>query len=257
MSSPLSGFTAIPNPQMLAFMPIQSYLMMYFAGAGWQIGKRKISAIPNDEFNKMSANDLLKGFTADLRQTIPTMEQSLQDITPLVETLIRQYGDFARKIIDVLPEVAKELVDPTLSQAQIGFEKLFHRLTTSPFPSLPKAGGAHADDFISSSKNVLQQQAIDKQKAFEIQRERDRIASIPGRIAFSKTKQPVPQVNVKFKKAAGQSQIMERKRLINLIAIATVDLKKTSGDTNLRAQKVAQIRRFQQSLVNLLERYRF
>ncbi len=35
--------------------------MMYFAGAGWQIGKRKISAIPNQEFNKMSAKDLLEG----------------------------------------------------------------------------------------------------------------------------------------------------------------------------------------------------
>ncbi len=107
MSSPISGFTAIPNPQMLAFMPIQSYLMMYFAGAGWQIGKRKISAIPNEEFNKMSANDLLKGFTADLRETIPTLESSMQDITPLVNILVKQYGDFAREIINVVPQVAQ------------------------------------------------------------------------------------------------------------------------------------------------------
>ncbi len=60
MSSPISGFTAIPNPQMLAFMPIQSYLMMYFAGSGWQYGKRKISAMSNEEFNKLTPEQLLQ-----------------------------------------------------------------------------------------------------------------------------------------------------------------------------------------------------
>ncbi len=109
MSSPISGFTAIPNPQMLAFMPIQSYLMMYFAGAGWQIGKRKVSAIPNDKFNPMTSTDLLKTFTADLRESIPELERSLQDITPLVEILIKQYGEFIKEIIDVTPEVAQNI----------------------------------------------------------------------------------------------------------------------------------------------------
>jgi len=110
MSSPISGFTAIPNPQMLAFMPIQSYLMMYFAGAGWQIGKRKISAIPNNEFNNMSANDLLKDFTADLRETIPTLERSLQDITPLIRVLIEQYGDFVKEAIAALPQALQNVI---------------------------------------------------------------------------------------------------------------------------------------------------
>ncbi len=91
-------------------MPIQSYLMMYFAGAGWQIGKRKISAIPNDQFNKMSANDLLKGFTADLRETIPTLERSLQDITPLIRILIEQYGDFVTVALKEIPQAAQDVI---------------------------------------------------------------------------------------------------------------------------------------------------
>ncbi len=111
MSSPISGFTAIPNPQMLAFMPIQSYLMMYFAGAGWQIGKRKISAIPNDKFNKMSAKDLLEGFTADLRGTIPTLERSLKDITPLIATLIEQYGEFVTIALKEIPQAAQGVIE--------------------------------------------------------------------------------------------------------------------------------------------------
>ncbi len=116
MSSPISGFTAIPNPQMLAFMPIQSYLMMYFAGAGWQIGKRKISAIPNDKFNKMSAKELLEGFTADLRSTIPTLERSLKDITPLITTLIEQYGDFVTIALKEIPQAAQGIIESQLTK---------------------------------------------------------------------------------------------------------------------------------------------
>ncbi len=110
MSSPISGFTAIPNPQMLAFMPIQSYLMMYFAGAGWQIGKRKVSAIPNDKFNPMSATQLLEGFTADLRESIPVLEKSLQDITPLIRILIEQYGDFIKEAIAAMPQALQNII---------------------------------------------------------------------------------------------------------------------------------------------------
>ncbi len=115
-------------------MPIQSYLMMYFAGAGWQIGKRKISAIPNDEFNKMSANDLLKGFTADLRETIPTLERSLNDITPLIATLIEQYGDFIKIALEVIPQVAADVVTSAR-----GFEGSFADWLMKQFPSLPAA----------------------------------------------------------------------------------------------------------------------
>ncbi len=142
MSSPISGFTAIPNPQMLAFMPIQSYLMMYFAGAGWQIGKRKISAIPNDKFNVMSAKDLLEGFTADLRETIPTLERSLQDITPLIRTLIEQYGDFIRVAIDTIPQLAQNIVGGQAGTNLSGNLQGFNDILTwisKQLPNLPSA----------------------------------------------------------------------------------------------------------------------
>ncbi len=144
MSSPISGFTAIPNPQMLAFMPIQSYLMMYFAGAGWQIGKRKISAIPNEEFNKMSAKDLLEGFTADLRSTIPTLERSLNDITPLIKTLIEQYGDFIRVAIETIPQLAQNIVSgqagKNLSGNLQGGQDILAWISQQ-LPNIPRAEG--------------------------------------------------------------------------------------------------------------------
>ncbi len=153
MSTPISGFTAIPNPQMLAFMPIQSYLMMYFAGAGWQIGKRKISAIPNDQFNKMSANDLLKGFTADLRETIPTLERSLNDITPLIRVLIEQYGDFVREAIRALPQTITNIAGVSAEQAEINLQS-----NLSAGGIVPGASGSQAQ-FLAYAKILLQQEA--------------------------------------------------------------------------------------------------
>ncbi len=151
MSTPISGFTAIPNPQMLAFMPIQSYLMMFFAGAGWQIGKRKISAIPNDSFNKLSINDLLKMFTADLKETIPTLEKSLQDVTPMVGILVEQYGDFVKEAIKHLPTAVQNALGPTAFQADnLGDLKAWLE-KQSILPSLPSASG-HID---TSTKTTI------------------------------------------------------------------------------------------------------
>jgi len=275
MSSPLSGFTAVPNPQMLSFMPIQSYLMMYFAGAGWQIGKRKISAIPNDQFNKMSAKDLLEGFTADLRETIPTLERSLQDVTPLVRVLIEQYGDFMKEILKVTPVVSKDVLfgeQGIFSPTEIGNKALIDdimKFLRNQFPSLPKgfadAPQTKIDTNIDPNKfkpstisglSVLQaqQRARDKQAKHEEElREKAKLS-----IELLKTKQPVPQVFggvTKFKKKAGQSQIFERKRLISLINAQTKRLKFSSPD--LRIQLANSIRNKQQSLVNLLDRYSF
>ncbi len=156
MSSPITGFTAIPNPQMLAFMPIQSYLMMYFAGAGWQIGKRKISAIPNDKFNAMSANDLLKGFTADLRETIPTLERSMLDVTPLIKILIEQYGDFVKEAIAALPAAAQTVAGALVNPKGA----LVPPLYGAELEKLVSGGGTEAQ-FLAYAK-ILMQQEIDK-----------------------------------------------------------------------------------------------
>ncbi len=267
MSSPISGFTAIPNPQMLAFMPIQSYLMMYFAGAGWQIGKRKISAIPNDKFNNMSANDLLKGFTADLRETIPTLERSMLDVTPLVRTLIEQYGDFIKVAIDTIPQLAQNIVGGQAGanlQSNIqGFDNIL-KWVRQQFPGLPVAearlmaiqidkANRNLDPNKFQAPNVGQQQATQKQLLFEQQqRDFDRL-----KVSQVGTPPIVPQVaaHVSVKKA-GQSQIMERLRLIRLIAQLGKDAKFLDAEP---ARKHAFNRMLfeQQMLVNLLARYTF
>jgi len=279
MSLPITGFTAVPNPQMLAFMPIQSYLMMYFAGAGWQIGKRKISAIPNDQFNKMSANDLLKGFTADLRETIPTLERSMNDVTPLVKILIEQYGDFVKEAINALPAaaqtVAGALVNPKGALVPPLFGPELEKLVTgnptqAQFLAYAKillqqevnkqksSGGSVPSTVSGLSVQQAQSQAIEKQRLFELA-EAKRISDLNKlKKSFVGTAPITAQVpsDFKFKKKAGQSQIMERLRLIKVIAQLAKDAKFLDSEP---ARKHAFERMLfeQQMLVNLLARYTF
>ncbi len=278
MSSPISGFTAIPNPQMLAFMPIQSYLMMYFAGAGWQIGKRKISAIPNDQFNKMSANDLLQGFTADLKGSIPTLERSLQDISPLIKVLIEQYGDFVREALAAVPQAITNIFSGGVSSD--GGREVIQRTPTAGLSKgtqaaflgyaeqqlmqqyildqQARAGSTQNIRDVSTVLNPLQRAAIRKQEEFEKAQILARQMSVPGRIAFTKTRQPVSQVRAgTFKKTAGQSQKMERLSLIRNIAKNTKLLKEGGVGGKTLAVYAMRIRNDQQRLVNLFARYRF
>jgi len=246
MSSPISGFTAIPNPQMLAFMPIQSYLMMYFAGAGWQIGKRKISAIPNEEFNKMSINDLLKGFTADLRETIPTLERSLNDITPLIKVLIDQYGDFLLEAIKVFPKtvekvgkgIGEELFDIGKGSA---LDKLLHALelknllpeaaahseeveATPTSKSIPAVANTEIGTATTNPLNLHQWKGFWRTKEYMerlivVTGKQDAI-TIKEEAAINIAKISTPAVKkTLFKKAAGQSQKIAKAQFPKDIAI--------------------------------------
>ncbi len=117
MSSPLSGFTAVPNPQMLAFMGAQSFIMMFQAGEGWQYGKRRISAMSNEDFNKLTPLRLLQNQAANLRSSISTIEKSMNDMTPMIRTIISQYGDFLKEIISVTPPLVKDVSATVIKEA--------------------------------------------------------------------------------------------------------------------------------------------
>ncbi len=268
MSSPLSGFTAVPNPQMLAFMPIQSYLMMYFAGAGWQIGKRKVSAIPNDKFNPMSAKDLLQDFTADLRESIPVLERSLQDITPLIRTLIEQYGDFIKVAIDTIPQFAQNVFGGTaganLASNIQGFDNIL-KWIKQQFPSLPDAQARLMAVQIDKTNRNLDPTKFQAPDLFL----QEKLKQISAKDVASKNLAQIKAANVKgaplvpqvpkgfkFKAAAGQSQKMERLRLIKLIAQLGKDIKYL--DTQFERQHAwDRLKYEQQQLINLLARYSF
>ncbi len=164
-------------------MPIQSYLMMYFAGSGWQYGKRKISAMSNEEFNKLTPERLLEQHSDELKRVMPTLEKTLNDVTPLIKILVEQYGDFIKEAIAAVPQALQNIIGgggefqniPTTSGTGLGpaqtasFLHFFKILSDATKVEQSKTGPARQSTISGLTVAQAQQQARDKQIEFEKQ----------------------------------------------------------------------------------------
>jgi len=274
MSLPISGFTAVPNPQMLSYMMSQSWIMMYAAGGAWQYGKRRISAMSNEEFNKLLPIDLLKEHTVMLREAIPTIQQSIQDMTPLINTLMTQFGTFINEAIKAIPQAVTNILGtpggefsniPTtggtggaLPPQMASFLHYFKTVSqaTKVKPSevfLGQEEQTHAQRVEIQRLQTIKNQNL--AKALEVQRLRQIVKTAQQGKAIAPFQGNKPR--------AGQSQIMERKRLIGFIQSTTrnLNLAKSWRAGGQRDKVVAfhikALKEHRQKLVNLLDRYRF
>ncbi len=262
-------------------MPIQSYLMMYFAGGGWQIGKRKISAIPNDKFNKMSVKELLEDFTGDLRDTMPTLERTLNDVTPLIKVLVEQYGDFVREAIKAIPGAIGNIFQQSATeQSFISNVRLSQGSQQFQRDRELYAGGAPSQfqlDIQRQRERTMNQRLAESEKRRleqeAIRKRNDRAEAILKLVPINSQ---IAKTNLTGKKKAGQSQKMEKIRLQKAISVAwrnpPVEWIKTAFPKGAKGRQgvyyknmsnpafaahVAVRRKLQQQLVNLLARYRF
>ncbi len=115
-------FAPLPVPLMIPFMAVQSAAMMYQAGANWQFGKRKISAMTNEEFNPMTFNDLMIKNNADLVKAIPTMQQAIKEFTPLMATIINEFANYINEASKALPDFFQQATANTVQ----GFQNMAH-----------------------------------------------------------------------------------------------------------------------------------
>ncbi len=269
-------------------MPIQSYLMMYFAGSGWQYGKRKISAMTNEQFNKLTPQELIKQHTEELKDILPTLEKSLNDVTPLVGVLIEQYGDFVKTALAAVPTAIEKAIPETSLAGQIihpptgaGGEPdawaalaNFLAVLTGQLPSLPSAdarlGGSKGEslfqrdtikaDAIKQAK--LEAERVEKHRKFIEEQKKaketlklandklSKISSVHQIISGS----VMNQGNVK--KKAGQTQKKRRLFLIRIIAALAGHLKRNITVKQRTAFKI-QLASAQTELTGLLLRYDF
>ncbi len=91
MVLPIGFFMPLPLAMMIPFMGIQSAVMAKQFGENFQYGKRRISAMSNEEFNKLTPNDLQIRANAELKAMIPTMEKSVQEMRVFQTFLIREF----------------------------------------------------------------------------------------------------------------------------------------------------------------------
>ncbi len=242
----------------------------------------------NEEVNNMTPNDFLQRLHGETRTMVPTMAQGMKDMTPLINTTIVQFGAYIREAIKAFPQALQAIVtEPTshltaiagggahaqgLSFAQIQMQQYLNKLEREHAGSHQNIRTHEEALTEDTSGMTLAQHEFNKREKIRLQAIKD--AQLQN--AKNKRAQLVAEVKDQFKtptaqitrgqdsrKKAGQSAIMERKRLISVIATIGRSLSaripgQSKGMQNKKQNALRPwLRREQQKLVNLLARYRF
>jgi len=97
MVLPIGFFMPLPLAMMIPFMGIQSAVMAKQFGENFQYGKRRISAMSNEEFNKLTPEKLQNNANAELKSMIPSMQEAVIEMrtfqTFLISEFIKMIGD--------------------------------------------------------------------------------------------------------------------------------------------------------------------
>ncbi len=107
-----STFMPLPLAIMIPFMGIQSGVMAQQFGMNFQFGKRKISAMSNEEFNKLTPAQLQADMNEQIKLLIPTFGEALREMRPFQRMIFEEMLAVMKTAIDVGIDVAKAGVDP-------------------------------------------------------------------------------------------------------------------------------------------------
>ncbi len=124
----------LPLAIMIPFMAGQSFAMGEAFGKGFQYGKRRVSSMTNEEFNKSSGASMFKETTADIKQMIPSMKNSMHDFS-LLQT------DIIKELITYVGQLPKEVL-PTIAESVGNIDYL------EIIKSITQAGGNASEDLI-------------------------------------------------------------------------------------------------------------
>ncbi len=107
LSSPISGFTAIPNPYMIPLLFLQSLLIGAGFGIGYQGERRKLSAMSNEDFNKLDLG--LHAFN-QFKEILARNDfgKMLDLMHPLTKQLADAFGQFINQLPQNIGNVVNE-----------------------------------------------------------------------------------------------------------------------------------------------------
>ncbi len=240
MVLPVSGFLPVPLPMMIPFMGAQSLVIGKMFGEGFQYGKRKISAMPNEEFNQLTFEKMMSNAREEIKASIPTMNAAMQDMSPMVEVVVREFFNYVSLVTKIVAGVG---------DGENIFQKEGHDIgdwiaQQLGIPHTPHQGGGGAIPMTPAGTPVptVQKPGVRFERTLkqaQADTSRSRGTGIIGR----------------GKKKAGQSQILERQKLMNLIKANLVRGFRPSANT-LKARK-AVIDRTRIKIAALEQRYRF
>ncbi len=101
----------IPLAMMIPFMAVQSMVMGDAFGRSYQYGKRKISAMTNEEFNAYDKLSMAQEIFTDYKNIIPELKKSIQDSTELQATIVSE-------MLQLVPKIASSLFGDVIDTAK-------------------------------------------------------------------------------------------------------------------------------------------
>ncbi len=102
MVLPIGFFAPLPLAIMIPFMAAQSFAMGQAFGTSFQYGKRKISSMSNEEFNKYTPLQAHEEIQADIRAMIPSLNKSFQRMESFQIDIINSMVDTIKLGLDEL-----------------------------------------------------------------------------------------------------------------------------------------------------------
>ncbi len=292
MVLPISGFLPVPLPMMIPFMGAQSLVIGKMFGEGFQYGKRKISAMPNEEFNQLTFQKMMSNARDEMQASIPTMIQAMQDMKPMVLAVVHEFTNYLSLVISAAPQQAEQIVQQVRETS--GFNAVNDQLVQiiadlkggvsqtdiiaeirNLFPSLPGAGGVDmpvagvplttsqiiAGDVSRGATAIPPGMTIYNGKLVSVQQLQNLLNAQTSAQIRLDARQGTPIIaprqttNLTTKRLAGQSQRLEKTRLIKFIRDTQKTL--TVGSPKNAQQLQVSLNHEKQQLINLLARYRF
>ncbi len=91
-------FAPLPLALMIPFMAFQSMAMGEAFGKSYQYGKRKISSMSNEDFNKLTAAGLASEIMTDYNTQIPAVTTAVRNSSKFQSEIIQELGDIVRNL---------------------------------------------------------------------------------------------------------------------------------------------------------------
>ncbi len=124
----------LPLAMMIPFMGIQSAVMAKQFGENFQFGKRRISAMSNEEFNKLTPAMLQEQSNAELKAMIPHMQASIQDMRQFQEFMVKE---MLKTVGDLLTAGLATVLGLSPDQANTALQNINNFLTGAQPPIQP------------------------------------------------------------------------------------------------------------------------
>ncbi len=129
---PIGFFSPLPLAMMIPFMATQSLAMGEAFGKSFQYGKRKISAMSNEDFNKYTFADMMNEQTINYKMMIPKLHEQM-------EASQQMQQDIFTEMIKIIPAFMAAVIDSITS---LDAYKQFNEPQDTPFGKVYPPGSS-------------------------------------------------------------------------------------------------------------------